>query len=249
MPVRVMRTTSLAIVLMALLKLSAAAQAANRDMFHTRPEPVAASATATQQNSISRFEIFAAPSYLDTPRLNLVQRGVNADLAINLKRWMSVGVDYSDLSGHSDVVPQELTPQLQTLLAASVPPGLRVAVPYKSSAQTFGAGPQFNFRHWQRTTLFVRPAGGLLHESITLNPNSPLTAALVSHIVPSRQKSDTTIFYGVGGGADLNASKHVGVRIAADFGHYKLFNDLLGKGQNCVRISLAPIFKFGGSVQ
>jgi len=203
----------------------------------------------TPQSYISRFEMFAAPSYMTSPKLNLVQRGLNANFLINVNRWLGVGADYTDLSGRSDVVPQELTPALQNLLSASVPAGTVIAVPYKSSARAFGVGPQVHFRFLHRATFFIRPAGGMLHESITLSPDNPLTAALVGQIVPSHQKSDLTIFYGGGGGVDLNVSKHVGVRVAADFVHYRLFNDLLATGQNSVRLSLAPIFRFGGNVR
>ena len=244
------RGIALSITLLACLELTAKGQALKTDVDSTSTvQATSVSAAPTPQNYISRYEIFAAPSYLTTPKLNLVQRGFNADFVINVKRWLSVGVDYSNLSGHTDVVPQELTPALQQLLASSVPPGTLIAVPYKSGAQTFGAGPQFNFRRLRRATFFVRPAGGGLHESITLNPDNPLTSALVAQIVPSHKKSDLTLFYGVGGGVDLSMSKHIGMRFAADFVHYKLFSDLLATGQNGVRLSVAPIFRFGGSLK
>jgi len=244
------RGIALSITLLACLEWTAKGQALKTDVDSTSTlQPSNVPTAPTPENYISRYEIFAAPSYLTTPKLNLVQRGFNADCVINVKRWLSVGVDYSNLSGHTDVVPQELTPALQQLLASSVPPGTLIAVPYKSAAQTFGAGPQFNFRRLRRATFFVRPAGGGLHESITLNPDNPLTRALVAQIVPSHKKSDLTLFYGVGGGVDLNLSKHIGMRFAADFVHYKLFSDLLATGQNGVRLSVAPIFRFGGSLK
>jgi hypothetical protein len=250
MPTQLKQGIAFAISLLACLELTANSQTVNADLVPTRAVQASnSSAAPTPQNFISRYEIFAAPSYLTTPKLNLVQRGFNTDFVINVKRWLSVGLDYSNLSGHTDVVPQELTPALQQLLASSVPPGTLIAVPYKSAAQTFGAGPQFNFRRLRLATFFVRPAGGGLHESITLNPDNPLTSALVAQIVPSHKKSDLTLFYGVGGGVDLNMSKHIGVRFAADFVHYKLFSDLLATGQNGVRLSVAPIFRFGGGVK
>lgn len=250
MPTLLKQGIALSITLLACLELTARGQALKTDPDATSTVQASnVSATPTPQNDISRYEIFGAPSYLTTPKLNLVQRGFNADFVVNVNRWLSVGVDYSNLSGHSDVVPQELTPALQQLLASSVPPGTLIAVPYKSAAQTFGAGPQFNFRRLRCATFFVRPAGGGLHESITLHPDNPLTSALVAQIVPSHKKSDLTLFYGVGGGVDLNMSKHLGVRFAADFVHYKLFSDLLATGQNGVRLSVAPIFRFGGSVK
>jgi hypothetical protein len=250
MPALFKQGIALSITLLAGLGLTANGQALKTDLDPPSTVQVSnVSGAPTPGNYISRYEIFAAPSYLTTPKLNLVQRGFNADFVINVKRWLSVGVDYSGLSGHTDVVPPELTPALQQLLASSVPPGTLIAVPYKSGAQTFGAGPQFNFRRLRRATLFVRPAGGGLHESLTLNPDNPLTSALVAQIVPSHKKSDLTLFYGVGGGVDLNMSKHIGMRFAADFVHYKLFSDLLATGQNGVRLSVAPIFRFGGGLK
>jgi hypothetical protein len=133
-------------------------------------------------------------------------------------------------------------------LASVVPPGMTVSVPYASSAYTFTVGPQFNLRKFRRVSFFVRPAGGALHEDITLKPNNPVTMALVSQIVPTHKKGDLTMFYGAGGGFELNTSKHVAVRFAVDYVHYKLFSDLLSEGQNSVRISIAPVFRFGRSV-
>jgi hypothetical protein len=208
----------------------------------------AVAAVAAPRNSVSRYEIFLAPSYLNTPKMNLVQRGFNAEFGINVKRWLTIGTDYSVFRGHSDVTAQELTPKLQMQLASAVPPGMTISVPYVSSAYTFTAGPQFNLRKFRRVSFFVRPAGGALHEAITLKPNNPLTMALVDQIVPTHMKSDLTMFYGAGGGFELNTSKHVAVRFAVDFVHYKLFNDLLAQGQNSVRISIAPVFRFGRKV-
>src|ERR1700722_7807854 len=183
MPTLLKQGIAFAIALLACLELTANCQTVNAGLVPTPAVQASNSSPGpTPQNYISRYEIFAAPSYLTTPKLNLVQRGFNADFVMNIKRWLSVGVDYSNLSGQSDVVPQELTPALQKLLASSVPPGTLIAVPYNSAAQTFGAGPQFNFRGLRRATFFVRPAGGGLHESIALNPNNPLTSALVAQI-------------------------------------------------------------------
>jgi hypothetical protein len=56
--------------------------------------------------------------------------------------------------------------------------------------------------------------------------------------------NDTVPFYGVGGGADVNASKHVGLRFSVDFVHTALFSDLLDS-RNAVRFSVGPTFKWG----
>jgi hypothetical protein len=184
-----------------------------------------------------------------SPKLSLVQRGFNAEFGINVNRWLAFGGDYSVYTGQSDLKAQQLTPTLQRMLAGAVPPGTLISVPYDSHAYTFTVGPQFNIRKLRKVTFFVRPAAGGLHESILLNPNTPLTTALVAQVVPTRRKGDLTMFYGAGGGFDLNVSRHVALRFAVDVVHMKLFNDLLAEGQNGVRLSIAPAFRFGRNVK
>jgi hypothetical protein len=133
---------------------------------------------------------------------------------------------------------------------ASLPPGTVVAVPFDATTYTYSAGPQINFRHWKPVTLFVRPALGALHERVTARPNSPLTTGLVNTLIgPSGEVSDTVVFYGFGGGLDLNVSKHFAIRTAADFVHFNVFDSLLNGGRNSVRVSIGPAFRFGGNVE
>ena len=67
-------------------------------------------------------------------------------------------------------------------------------------------------------------------------------------LAPSGQKTDNTVFYGVGGGGDYNFSKHVGVRVQADMVRDHLFNDLLQNARNTVRFSIGPAFNFGPNI-
>lgn len=198
---------------------------------------------------VSRYELFAAPSYLSTPKLNMVQRGFNADFGFNVNHWLAFGADYSILRGHSAIEPAMLTPSLQRMLASALPPGVNLSVPFDSSAYTFGAGPQFSIRRLRRVTFFVRPAGGALHESFLLKPRDPISTMLVRQLVPTHRKSDLTIFYGAGGGLDLNLSQHMALRFAVDVVHMKLYDSLLAGGENGVRISIAPVFRFGRGVK
>ncbi len=203
-----------------------------------------------QQDYVPRFGLYTAYSYLASPKLNLAQRGVDTDIGVNLKRWLSVGFDYSVFNGHSALVPADLTDALQMQLAATVPPGIPVSVPFDPTTQTFSAGPQINFRQLKYVTFFVRPALGALHEQVTAKPTDPLTTAIVTGLVgPGKKKSDTVLFYGFGGGFDINASKHVAIRVASDYVHTFLFEGLLREGRNTARISFGPSFRWGKSVE
>lgn len=202
-----------------------------------------------QQDYVPRYDGFAGFSYLNSPRLNLAERGFNAEFGVNVRRWVALGGDYSIFNGHSTLFPKDLTTALQLQLAALVPPGIPIAVPFDSTTYTFTAGPQFNYRRFKRITLFARPAIGGMHETATLKPNSPLTTLLVARLAPGGKRTDLEPFYGVGGGFDLNASKHLGVRVGFDFVHVNLFDGFLKEGRNSLRISVGPTFRFGPNVK
>ncbi|HSM84628.1 MAG TPA: outer membrane beta-barrel protein [Candidatus Limnocylindrales bacterium] len=208
------------------------------------------SAALAQQEYVGRYDAFAGYSYFASPKLNLVERGVNGEFGINVTRWLALGADYSYFTGHSDIRAQDLTPAIQAQLAPLVPLlGPNPSVPFDSITYTFTAGPQINFRQLKWVTFFIRPAIGGLHEKATLKPNNPLLALVVQQIAPSGKKSDLQPFYGAGGGFDLNASRHFGLRVAVDVVHVKLFDGLLAEGRNSVRISVGPTLRFGRNVE
>jgi hypothetical protein len=209
-------------------------------------------AAFAQQEYVPRFDAFTGFSYLNSPKLNLAERGFNGEFGVNANRWLSLGGDYSVFTGHSDITPGDLTSSLQLALLPvliSLPPGTVIALPFDSTTYTFSAGPQFNFRQLKTFTFFVRPALGGMHETATLKPSSPLLASLVQQLAPSGgKKTDLALFYGFGGGFDVNASKHVGLRVGLDFVHVNLFSDLLASGRNSLRVSVGPTFRFGPNV-
>ena len=208
--------------------------------------------TFAQQDYVPRFDTFTGFSYLASPKMNLYQRGFNGEFGVNATRWLALGVDYSILKGNSSILPKELDPSITAKLAAFAPlfpPGYQLYVPFEATTQTFSAGPQVNFRHWKPVTVFVRPALGAIHESVTPHPVDPIQGAVVSALVPSGHKRDTTYFYGVGGGFDINASRHVGLRVGVDFVHTFLFEGFLAESRNSVRISVGPTFRFGRNVE
>lgn len=217
---------------------------------------VPANAQAQQaQPYVGRFDAFTGFSYMASPSFNLYQRGFNGEFGYNVTRWLALGGDFSVLDGNSSILPQELTPSLQQALGAEIaglgglPPGYSLYVPFNAKTYTYAAGPQINFRQLKAVTFFVRPDLGAIHENATLNPKDPIQTLVVSHLAPSGNKTDTTVFYGVGGGFDVNASKHVALRVTVDYVHCFLFQDLLKDARNTVRISVGPTFRFGKNVE
>jgi hypothetical protein len=204
-----------------------------------------------QQDYVPRYDVFTGFSYLGSPHLNLFQRGFNAEAGVNVRRWVSLGGDFSVFQGHSSLTTADLDPsQLAKLapLLPLLPPGVNIAalsVPFDATTFTFTGGPQFNYRGLKVITPFIRPAIGGIHERVTAKPDNPITTALVGVLLPGSKKNDTTIFYGVGGGFDINASRHVGIRLAADFVHFKLFDGFLKDPRNAVRFSVGPTFRWG----
>lgn len=208
------------------------------------------SAAVAQQDYVPKYDLFLGYSYFESPKLNLAERGFNGEFGVNVNRWLALGVDYSYLTGHSDITPSELLPSIQAQLAPVLPLlGPNPAVPFDSITYTFTAGPQINFRQLKWITFFVRPAIGGIHERATLTPKSPILALVVKQLSPTGKESDLEPFFGAGGGFDINASKHLGIRVGVDVVHTKLFKDLLAEGRNSVRVSIGPTIRFGKNVE
>ncbi len=206
-------------------------------------------AAFAQQENVPRYTAFGGYAYANTPKLGLVQRGFDVEFGVNVNRWLTLGGDYSYFTGHSDLFPHDLTPAIQLQLAAVVPPGAFIFLPFESISYTFTAGPQFNYRGAKWATFFARPAVGGFHETATLKPNTPLTTLLVAQLVPSRKKSDLVLFYGFGGGFELIPAKHLGIQFAADYVHVNLFQGFLNSGRNALRLAVGPTLHFGANVK
>lgn len=211
-----------------------------------------------QQDYVGRFDAYAGFGYLDSPHINLQERGFHLQTGVRVRRWLTFGFDYSNTSGNTDLTPnllltslqQQLGSQLQQLAAAGLlPPGYTLAVPIHSVTQNFAAGPQVSYHGFKYATLFIRPSIGAVHEVATPHPTDPIATGIVAQLVPSGKKTDWTGFYGFGGGVDVNVSRHVAIRLQADFVHDHLFSDLLKDGRNTVRLSIGPAFQFGKNVE
>jgi hypothetical protein len=202
------------------------------------------------QEYVGRYDIYSGFTTLETPYRDLVQRGYHLQVGYNVRTWASLGFDYSISSGHNTITPNFLPLNLQQLLQQELGPAYAlVAVPTNDTTQTFAAGPQYQYRRFDRVTLFVRPALGAVRESATPRPKDPLNVAVVQQLAPSGHKTDWQGFYGFGGGFDLNATKHISLRMQTDVVYYHLFNDILRDGSWTVRWSVGPSFRFGRNVR
>ena len=206
----------------------------------------------SQQTDIRQFSAFGAYSYLSTPSLNLTQRGFDGDFGVNMRSWLTLGGDFSYAGGNSSLLPSDLNSATQAKLAPilpHLPPGFVLAVPYNSSTYTYEAGPQFNYRRFQKVTFFARPALGALHANFTAKPNDPITAGIVSGLLHGKtSSSDTVLFYGFGGGITWEITPNFGLRVASDFVHYDFFSNLLNGGRNSVRVVVGTKFSFGKNI-
>lgn len=237
--VRLTKTTMFVVVVLLLLSASAFAQ----------------------QDYVGRFDAFGSYSFLDAPKLNLFERGFNGQFGVNVRRWLSLGGDFSVFTGHSTLYPhmlsaadqQAMTAALTPLvLAGVIPADYQVYSQYDATTYTFTAGPQFNYRHFKWITLFIHPSIGGLHQTATAKPNlnDPVQVGIVQQLLgPSMKKSDLVVFWGIGGGVDVNVVKHMSIRLATDIVHTDLYSGLLNGGENNVRFSVGPAFHWGKNIE
>ena len=213
-----------------------------------------------QQTYVTRFDAFAGYSFLDSPHIGLFENGFATQAGFRANKWLSIGIDYTMAKGDLTLTPSMLTTDLQQSLgtqlaglvkAGIIPPTYSLSVASKSTTQTFAAGPQLAYRHFQKITLFFRPVYmGVIHEKAVpnLTPSDPIATSIVHGLAPSGEKTDNVMFIGFGGGIDLILSKHVSWRIQSDLVYDHLFNDLLKDGRFTTRFSIGPAFNFGRNI-
>jgi hypothetical protein len=212
-----------------------------------------------QQTYVGRYDVYAGYAYLNSPHISLAENGYQLQAGVRVWPWVTLGFDFSHETGDTTLTPSLLTTALQEQLGAQleqaiaagiIPAGYSLKMPTHSGTQTYAGGPQFSYHGLSRATLFIRPALGAMHESATLHPTpgDPIAALIASTLVPSGTKTDLVPFYGFGGGADLLVSKHLALRIQADFVHDHLFSNMLKDGRNTVRFGIGPAFSFGHNI-
>ena len=213
-----------------------------------------------EQNYVSRYDLFAGYTFLDSPHVGLFENGFHVQAGVRPKTWYSLGVDYSYSSGSLTLnqgllvssLQQTLSGQIAALQSAGqLPAGYALTVPSDSLTQTITGGPQLAYRHFSKVTLFVRPSVGAIHETATPHPASAdaFAKAVVASLTTNGKKTDWTVFYGFGGGADFLLSKHIAIRVQADLVYDHLFNDLLQDGRFTTRFSIGPCFNFGKNIR
>jgi len=208
-----------------------------------------------QQTNVTRFDTFVGYGFLDSPHVSLFENGLAFQIGVRPTTWYSLGFDYSLSAGDLTLTPDLLTPKLQAELGAllgQAAAGLSVGA--HSRTQTFAAGPQLAYRHFQKVTLFVRPNCGIIKELATAKPIGALATGVVGALEQSGllaangQKSDWTPFYGFGGGVDLLFGHHFGLRVQGDLVRDHLFDDLLKDPRWTTRFSVGPLFNFGKNI-
>ena len=198
------------------------------------------------QTEINHYTLFTGFDYMVSPARNLTERGFESDFGVTVKPWLGMGVDVGIISGAGTITGTETVyaPAVNSLIPGAAG---QIHVPFNSSTYTFAAGPQFYIRKWEKVTLLIRPGFGGMHEKADITfPSSlaPIFGAL-RLARPSAHQDDTQLFFGLGGGFDVNVSRKVGVRFAADWVNTHLFSNLLTPRQNYVRFSVGPTFRWG----
>ncbi len=205
-----------------------------------------------QQTDINRYTLFTGFDYMISPARNLTERGFEGDFGVTVKPWLGLGGDFGALG--SDVISGAGTisggetiyaPAVNQLLGPGAADAIHV--PFKSTTYTFAAGPQFYIRKWEKVTFLVRPGLGGIHETadITFPPELGQLFQGLHITPPSAHQVDTEFFFGFGGGFDVNVSRRIGVRFAADWVNTHLFSNLLVPRQNYIRFSLGPTWRWG----
>jgi hypothetical protein len=203
-----------------------------------------------QQKDINRYTLFTGFDYMISPARNLTERGFEADFGVTVRPWLGLGGDFgalgSDVISGAGTISGGETVYAPILRSIHFDPN-QIQVPFKSTTYTFAAGPQFYIRKFEKVTFLVRPGLGGIHENanITFPPALGGLFTALQLAPPSAHQTDTEFFFGFGGGFDVNVSRKVGVRFAADWVNTHLFSNLLVPRQNYIRFSLGPTWRWG----
>lgn len=210
-----------------------------------------------EQNYVTRYDLFAGYSYFNSPSISLLEHGMQFQFGMRPRTWYSIGFDYTHATGSMTLTPSLLPDALQATLGGQLkqlaalgrlPAGYALSVPTDSSTNTFAAGPQLAFRHFQKVTIFARPSMGAIRELATPRPSDPIAKSIVAGLTPSGKKMDWTGFFGGAVGMDLLLTHHFALRVQTDVVYDHLFNDILKNGRPTVRVGMGPCLNFGKNI-
>lgn len=210
-----------------------------------------------QQTDVSRYTLYAGFGDLNSPALGLNQTGFHTQFGVNMRRWYALGADYSVNAGQSVLTPGLLPQNLQqefgqVILAliqqGIIPPTYQLRIPANVFTQSIAIGPQFEYRHFRRVTIFARPSFGAFRLGATPRPQDPVAAQVAAALVPSGHKVDWTGFYGFGVGDDIRLTRLLWIRTQMDAVYNHPFNDILANGFWTYRTSAGLDFHFGRNI-
>lgn len=202
-----------------------------------------------QETEINRYTLYTGFDYMLSPARNLTERGFDTDFGITVKPWLGLGADFmaigdNIISGGGTINGSETVyaPKVNPILPAN-----SIFVPFKSTTYTFAVGGQFYLRKWSKVTFLIRPGLGGIHESanLTFPPGLGQLFPMLGIPIPAAHQTDTTWFFGMGGGFDLNLSRRVALRFTADWVNTHLFSNLLTDRQNYARFTVGPAWRWG----
>ncbi len=210
---------------------------------------LAFSSAHAQRDYAGRYDLYTGFSDLNTPGLsNINQVGFHLQAGLTASKWISYGFDYSVQNGSSYLTTGIATPALQQQLAAELPPGYVLHLPFSATTQTFTAGGQLVIRHYHAATFFVRPVLAAFHITATPHPNDLIGGLVAAQLAPNGSLSDWYGAYGAGGGMEVPVFRHMGARVQFDAGHNHPFTNILANGSWSYRFSVGPSFHFGKNV-
>ena len=69
--------------------------------------------TAKGSDYASQFDAYAGFTYLESPQINLAERGFHIQTGYNWKPWLAMGFDYSNANGTLNLIPAYLPTALK----------------------------------------------------------------------------------------------------------------------------------------
>lgn len=200
----------------------------------------------SQQKDIPRYDLYTGFSDLNTPGLNNInQVGFNLQAGVNLSAWTALGFDYSFQNGSGSLTPSLTSVTLQRQLAAELPPGYHLSLPFRATTQSFAGGGQLVIRHYPKATFYVRPVLAAFHINAVPYPGDPVATAVSAQLAPDGRLADWFGGYGAGGGAEFSVSHWLSARVQFDAGWNHPLSNILEHGSVSYRYSVGPAFHFG----